>query len=75
MYQDHGLSAARSSGHDNIFWLFVIDNIKLSLREIAKYFLVFFWSDVLFYLFKLFFVEIFVDEQAEVHNKVVIYKA
>ena len=66
MYQYSCLTASWSSSHYDIFRQFVADNLALAMRELAKKLVVFGRSDVLVYLCPPFFLEILVNEFAEV---------
>ena len=47
----------------------------MAIREFTKEFVVFGWSDILIYLCTPFFLEILIDELAEVHCEVVVHKS
>ena len=72
MHQYPRLSASRTCCDNDIFRLLVVDNLALAVREFAKEFVVFGWSDVLVNLRPALFFEILFDELAEVHCKVVV---
>ena len=74
MYQHTRLSASWSCCNYDIFRLFVIDYLALPIGEFTKKFVVFGWCDVLVYLRTSFFLEVHVNELAEVQGEVVVDK-
>ena len=71
MYQYTRLATAGTRSHNNVFRLFVINNLTLAIGKFTKELVVLGWRDVLVYLCPSLFFEILIDELAEIQRKIV----